>query len=80
MNLEDKQQLLSLFQKKILILSLILAAQERVRYSIENPDVYIQSNMLGFHIYQRLPAILSSICPRSSTPVYGTNAQYLFRR
>jgi len=25
-----------------------LAAQAGVRYSIENPDVYIQSNMIGF--------------------------------
>lgn len=26
-----------------------LAAQAGVRYSIENPDVYFQSNLIGFH-------------------------------
>lgn len=49
MNLEDKQQLFSLFQSERFDYVINLAAQAGVRYSIENPDVYVQSNIVGFH-------------------------------
>ena len=48
MNLEDKEQMNELFQKENFDLVINLAAQAGVRYSIENPDSYIQSNIVGF--------------------------------
>ena len=35
-----------------------LAAQAGVRYSITNPDVYIESNLIGFITFWRLAVIL----------------------
>ena len=52
-----------------------LAAQAGVRYSITNPDVYIQSNLIGF--YNILEACRHSpvahLVYASSSSVYGTN-------
>ena len=52
-----------------------LAAQAGVRYSITNPDAYIQSNLIGF--YNILEACRHSPVARlvyaSSSSVYGTN-------
>ena len=52
-----------------------LAAQAGVRYSITNPDAYIQSNLLGF--YNILEACRHSpvahLVYASSSSVYGTN-------
>ena len=54
-----------------------LAAQAGVRYSIENPDAYIQSNLIGF--YNILEACRHSadtvehLVYASSSSVYGTN-------
>lgn len=52
-----------------------LAAQAGVRYSIENPNVYIQSNIIGF--YNILEACRNNsvehLVYASSSSVYGTN-------
>ncbi len=48
MNLEDKVALPELFKKESFELVCNLAAQAGVRYSIENPDVYIDTNVVGF--------------------------------
>ena len=54
-----------------------LAAQAGVRYSIENPDVYIQSNIIGF--YNMLEACrqekgrVRHFAYASSSSVYGNN-------
>lgn len=48
MNLVDKEQLLNLFEIESFDYVINLAAQAGVRYSISNPDVYIQSNIIGF--------------------------------
>lgn len=52
-----------------------LAAQAGVRYSIENPDVYIESNILGF--YNILEACrhhpVEHLVYASSSSVYGGN-------
>lgn len=54
-----------------------LAAQAGVRYSITNPDVYIESNLIGF--YNILEACrnhpVSHLVYASSSSVYGTNKQ-----
>ncbi|MGE8204716.1 GDP-mannose 4,6-dehydratase [Heyndrickxia sp. NPDC080065] len=57
-----------------------LAAQAGVRYSIENPDVYIQSNIIGF--YNILEACrhhpIEHLVYASSSSVYGANRKVPF--
>lgn len=58
-----------------------LAAQAGVRYSITNPDVYIQSNLIGFynileacrHSYDNGQTGVEHLVYASSSSVYGTN-------
>ena len=58
-----------------------LAAQAGVRYSITNPDVYIESNLIGFynileacrHSYDDGKEGVSHLVYASSSSVYGTN-------
>ena len=58
-----------------------LAAQAGVRYSITNPDAYIQSNLIGFynilescrHSYDHGSAGVEHLVYASSSSVYGTN-------
>src|SRR5690625_2431240 len=48
-DIADKEQVIKLFAEYKPNIVINLAAQAGVRYSIENPDVYIQSNILGFY-------------------------------
>ena len=58
-----------------------LAAQAGVRYSITNPDVYIESNLIGFynlleacrHSYDNGESGVEHLVYASSSSVYGTN-------
>lgn len=58
-----------------------LAAQAGVRYSITNPDIYIESNLIGFynileacrHSYDDGHAGVEHLVYASSSSVYGTN-------
>ena len=58
-----------------------LAAQAGVRYSITNPDAYIQSNLIGFynileacrHSYDNDEVGVEHLVYASSSSVYGTN-------
>lgn len=58
-----------------------LAAQAGVRYSIVNPDAYIESNILGFynileacrHSYQQYEGGVQHLVYASSSSVYGAN-------
>ena len=58
-----------------------LAAQAGVRYSITNPDVYIESNLIGFynileacrHSYDDGQTGVEHLVYASSSSVYGTN-------
>lgn len=58
-----------------------LAAQAGVRYSITNPDAYIQSNLIGFynileacrHSYDDAAKGVEHLVYASSSSVYGTN-------
>lgn len=58
-----------------------LAAQAGVRYSITNPDVYIESNLIGFynileacrHSYDEGGTGVEHLVYASSSSVYGTN-------
>jgi UDP-glucuronate 4-epimerase len=47
-NLEDSQAINKLFESEKFDAVCNLAAQAGVRYSIENPHAYIQSNVVGF--------------------------------
>lgn len=80
MNLEDKQQLFMLFQEEKFDIVINLAAQAGVRYSIENPDVYIQSNTVGFHYIleacRNYP--VKHLIHASSSSVYGANTKIPF--
>lgn len=48
MDLEDEDEIMKLFEKEKFDLVIHLAGQVGVRYSIENPRSYIQSNVVGF--------------------------------
>ena len=74
-NLADKALIESLFEKYHFDLVVNLAAQAGVRYSITNPDVYIESNVIGFYnileACRRYP--VEHLVYASSSSVYGTN-------
>jgi|LZCG01.1.fsa_nt_gb UDP-glucuronate 4-epimerase len=48
-DLANQKELFSLFKGNTFDVVINLAAQAGVRYSIDNPDAYLQSNMVGFH-------------------------------
>ena len=76
-NIADKVLVEELFQKYSFDVVVNLAAQAGVRYSIENPDVYIESNIIGF--YNILEACrhnpVEHLVYASSSSVYGSNAK-----
>ena len=79
-NLADRVLIDSLFEKHHFSVVVNLAAQAGVRYSISNPDVYIESNIIGFYnILEACRATMSGERPvehlvyASSSSVYGTN-------
>ena len=74
------EKLNDLFSKEKFDSVVHLAAQAGVRYSIENPIVYLQTNLLGFgHILEacRLNKILHLVYASSSS-VYGGNTKMPF--
>ncbi len=74
-NLADKTLMEDLFAKYQPEIVVNLAAQAGVRYSITNPDVYIESNLIGF--YNILEACrnhpVEHLVYASSSSVYGSN-------
>ena len=74
-NIADKALVDSLFEQHHFSVVVNLAAQAGVRYSISNPDVYIESNLIGF--YNILEACrhypVEHLVYASSSSVYGTN-------
>ncbi|MCI7605393.1 MAG: NAD-dependent epimerase/dehydratase family protein [Spirochaetales bacterium] len=74
-SIADKALIDSLFEKYHFEIVVNLAAQAGVRYSITNPDVYIESNMIGF--YNILEACrhnpVEHLVYASSSSVYGSN-------
>lgn len=74
-NLADRALLERLFQEHAFDLVVNLAAQAGVRYSIINPDAYIESNLVGFYnileACRRYP--VQHLVYASSSSVYGTN-------
>lgn len=74
-NIADKELIVNLFEKYKPEIVVNLAAQAGVRYSITNPDVYIESNLIGF--YNILEACrhypVEHLVYASSSSVYGVN-------
>lgn len=72
------QELFSVYKPQVVV---NLAAQAGVRYSITNPDVYIESNLIGFynileacrHSYDQGEGGVEHLVYASSSSVYGSN-------
>ena len=79
-DIADKATIDSLFEQYHFDVVVNLAAQAGVRYSIENPDAYIQSNLIGF--YNILEACrhhpVMHLVYASSSSVYGGNKKVPF--
>ena len=79
-NLADKEAVNSLFDTYKPDIVVNLAAQAGVRYSIDNPDVYIESNIIGF--YNILEACrhhkTEHLIYASSSSVYGNQKKTPF--
>ena len=79
-SIADRELVNRLFEKYRFDVVVNLAAQAGVRYSIENPDVYIESNVIGF--YNILEACrhypVEHLVYASSSSVYGGNKKVPF--
>jgi UDP-glucuronate 4-epimerase len=79
-DISDKGMIMETFEEYKPNVVVNLAAQAGVRYSIENPDVYIQSNIIGF--YNILEACrynpVDHLVYASSSSVYGANKKVPF--
>lgn len=80
MDLEVAEGLMALFEKERFDYVVNLAAQAGVRYSLENPRAYINSNILGF--FNLLEACrqypVDHLVFASSSSVYGNNTKVPF--
>lgn len=80
MSLEDREGIHSLFEKHRPDRVIHLAAQAGVRYSLENPHAYVDSNLVGFlNILEgcrNFPA--GHLVYASSSSVYGLNSKTPF--
>lgn len=75
MDISNKDEIMKLFQEYNFDVVINLAAQAGVRYSIEHPDAYIISNIIGFfnilECCRRYP--VKHLLFASSSSVYGKN-------
>ena len=80
-DISDKATIEEIFEKYKPDIVVNLAAQAGVRYSITNPDAYIQSNLIGFynileacrHSYDKGAKGVEHLVYASSSSVYGSN-------
>lgn len=85
-DLSDKSLIDKLFKEYKFDIVVNLAAQAGVRYSITNPDAYIQSNIIGFynileacrHSYDNGEKGVEHLVYASSSSVYGGNKKVPF--
>ena len=78
--LADVAQVTALFERVRPTLVVHLAAQAGVRYSLQNPSAYVQSNLVAFgHMFEacRLHNV-EHVLYASSSSVYGANAKVPF--
>ncbi|MBC8489598.1 MAG: NAD-dependent epimerase [Bacteroidetes bacterium] len=80
LNLEDNANVQNLFQKEKIEYVIHLAAQAGVRYSLENPHAYINSNIQGFiNILEACRNFnIKHLIYASSSSVYGLNEKMPF--
>ena len=80
LELADGQQVAALFDRVRPTLVVHLAAQAGVRYSLQNPSAYVQSNLVGFgHILEACRHHqVQHLVYASSSSVYGSNAKVPF--
>ena len=80
MSIADKEQIFTLFESEKFDSVVNLAAQAGVRYSIENPMAYIESNIVGFaHILEGCRHNnIGHLVYASSSSVYGANTTMPF--
>lgn len=76
-DLTDKERIMQLFKEERFDKVCNLAAQAGVRYSLENPDVYINSNIVGFiNILEGCRHNnIKHLAYASSSSVYGNNTK-----
>lgn len=81
LNLEDRKELPKLFEREKFEVVCNLAAQAGVRYSLENPESYVDSNLVGFlnlleccRHYK-----VGHLVYASSSSVYGLNKETPFK-
>ena len=80
-NIADKVLITEVFEKYKPQVVVNLAAQAGVRYSITNPDTYVESNLIGFynileacrHSYDNGESGVEHLVYASSSSVYGSN-------
>ncbi len=79
-DIADKEAVMQLFKEYRPQVVVNLAAQAGVRYSIDNPDAYIQSNLVGFfHILEACRWYpVEHLVFASSSSVYGGNQKVPF--
>ena len=85
-NIADKALIDQIFQEYKPDIVVNLAAQAGVRYSIDHPDVYIESNIIGFynileacrHSYDNGASGVQHLVYASSSSVYGGNKKVPF--
>ncbi|WP_400078903.1 NAD-dependent epimerase [Winogradskyella sp. R77965] len=80
MNLEDRDELPKLFESEKFDIVCNLAAQAGVRYSLENPETYVDSNLVGFlNILECCRHHnIKHLVYASSSSVYGMNKKIPF--
>jgi len=80
-DLADKVAIETIFKREQFDAVVNLAAQAGVRYSLENPDAYIQSNIVGFlNILESCRHFgVKNLCYASSSSVYGLNKSQPFK-
>lgn len=81
LGLEEKEGVLQVFENGQFDYVVHLAAQAGVRYSLENPDVYVESNVKGFlNILEGCRKFkVKHLIYASSSSVYGLNSEIPFK-
>lgn len=82
-NIADRELVTSVFEKYKPQVVVNLAAQPGIRYSITNPDAYIEANIIGFyhileacrHSYDNDKGGVEHLVYASSSSVYGSNSK-----
>ena len=80
LDISDRQKIETLFARERFDAVMHIAAQAGVRYSLENPQAYVNSNLVGFsHILEgcRLTKVQHLVFASSSS-VYGANTRLPF--